>query len=190
MHESNRNMKTGLSKICLLLVGLSLSQGTRGGDVYIEVDTGAGTVTVLEAGAVLQVFEDIAIGRFGTTHDKQQGDNMTPLGNYHIGWITDDSGYYRFAGIDYPAYTDASRGLAKGIITRQQWAQIRRNHKSGKVPPQTTPLGGYLGIHGIGGGDIEVHREFNWTNGCIALTNEQMDRLLELVEVGTPVEIR
>ncbi len=89
-----------------------------------------------------------------------------------------------------PAYTDASRGLSDGTISRRQWQDIRRRHKTGKVPPQNTPLGGYLGIHGIGAGDIEVHRSFNWTNGCVALTNEQMDQLLELIGVGTPVEIR
>ena len=47
-----------------------------------------------------------------------------------------------------------------------------------------------IGIHGIGDGDRGVHRDFNWTNGCVALTNEEIDELLRWVKIGTPVEIR
>lgn len=67
---------------------------------------------------------------------------------------------------------------------------IRRAHKRGEVPPQNTGLGGLIGIHGIGAGDADMHREYNWTNGCVALTNEEIDRLVEWVDVGTLVEIR
>ena len=47
-----------------------------------------------------------------------------------------------------------------------------------------------IGIHGIGNGDIEVHKEYNWTNGCVALTNEEIDELVKWINIGTPVEIR
>jgi lipoprotein-anchoring transpeptidase ErfK/SrfK len=62
--------------------------------------------------------------------------------------------------------------------------------QAGKTPPQHTPLGGYIGIHGVGSGDPEVHRAYNWTNGCVALTNAQIDILAEWARAGTPVEIR
>ncbi len=102
MHGLNKHMKTGPFRICLLLYILLLAPAVQAQGVYVEVDTDSGTLTVLESGAVLQVFEDIAIGRFGTTRSKRQGDNKTPLGNFRIGWISEDSRYHRFAGIDYP----------------------------------------------------------------------------------------
>ena len=77
-----------------------------------------------------------------------------------------------------------------GDITEAQWQAIRRASAANRRPPQDTALGGYIGIHGTGDGDLRIHSEYNWTNGCIALTNEQIDRLLDWVRVGTPVEIR
>jgi hypothetical protein len=67
---------------------------------------------------------------------------------------------------------------------------VRRALRTNSVPPQNTPLGGFIGIHGIGIGDPKIHALFNWTEGCIALTNEQVDELAQWVHVGTPVTIR
>jgi len=159
-------------------------------EVRLVVDTREATLTVLEEGAVIHAFENIAIGRFGTTRYKKMGDNRTPLGTWRIGWITRNTRYHRFLGIDYPDMQTASRALFDGTIDFSLWERVRRDVESGRTPSQKTPLGGYLGIHGVGQGDLEVHRQFNWTNGCIALTNEQIDRLAEWVSVGTEVEIR
>ncbi|MCP5245074.1 MAG: L,D-transpeptidase, partial [Burkholderiales bacterium] len=47
-----------------------------------------------------------------------------------------------------------------------------------------------IGIHGIGRGDPEIHDQFHWTNGCIALTNEQIDQLGKWLKPGVMVKIR
>jgi hypothetical protein len=60
----------------------------------------------------------------------------------------------------------------------------------GETPPQDTPLGGHIGIHGIGSGDPLIHEAFNWTKGCIALTNKQIEQLVSLVPLGTKVIIK
>ena len=62
--------------------------------------------------------------------------------------------------------------------------------EGGRPPPQDTALGGYIGIHGVGAGDPAVHEDFNWTEGCVALTDAQIDALLRHITVGTAVEIR
>ena len=54
---------------------------------------------------------------------------------------------------------------------------------------QGRPLG-QLGIHGVGMGDMKVHETVNWTEGCIALTNEQVRDLAKWVVVGTRVVVR
>jgi hypothetical protein len=84
----------------------------------------------------------------------------------------------------------ADRALVDGDITEAQWQSIRRASKARLRPPQDTPLGGFIGIHGTGAGDPKIHGQYNWTSGCIALTNEQIDRLTNWVQIGTPVEIR
>ena len=61
------------------------------------------------------------------------------------------------------------------------------------MPPQNTRLGGYIGIHGVGEvtrEKMKIHRAVNWTDGCIALTNKDINTLRKYVSIGTPVIIR
>ena len=175
----------------MLMLAVLLAAGKAvAADVHVLVDTSAGTLSVLQGEEVLRVFDDIAIGRYGVTDARTRGDNMTPLGYFTIGWITSKSRYHRFLGLNYPDLESASRAFFKGMITKDEWLEIRRASKAGTRPPQNTRLGGMIGIHGVGAGDATVHKDYNWTNGCVALTNEEIDQLLEWVKVGTRVEIR
>ena len=176
--------------LCGLLILVACVSQAQAGDVRIVVDTGAGTLTLMRGSAVVKRFQDIAIGRYGKTYFKRQGDNKTPLGQYRVGWINRESRYYIFLGLTYPDQPAADRALQDERISEAQWQDIRRAHKAGKTPSQRTSLGGYIGIHGLGQGDMAVHQQYNWTNGCVALTNTQIDQLLKWVRIGTPVEIR
>lgn len=176
--------------LCGLLLLLAAVSHVEAGNTRILVDTGAETLTVMRGNTVIKTFADIAIGRYGKTYFKQQGDNKTPLGKYRVGWINRDSRYYIFLGLTYPDQPAADRALQDGRISEAHWQDIRRALEAGKAPPQNTPLGGYIGIHGLGQGDMAVHQQYNWTNGCVALTNGQLDQLLQWARIGTPVEIR
>ena len=182
-------MKSRLGAIVLLAL-LLFTGAAHADDTHIIIDTVAGTLTVVNEQGVLGTFRDISIGRYGTSLDKQRGDNRTPLGRFTIGWITENTRYHRFIGLNYPDLESASRAFYTGKIGKQDWLAIRRAAKEGVRPPQGTPLGGLIGIHGIGKGELDVHRAYNWTNGCVAITNEEIEQLLEWVEVGTVVEIR
>ena len=160
------------------------------GEIRVLVDTKADTLVVMKGDRVIRSYENIAIGRYGKTYFKVKGDNKTPLGKFKVGWVNKNTRYHRFLGLTYPDLPAADRALVDGRINESQWQAIRRASAAGKVPLQNTPLGGQIGIHGIGTGDREVHWEFNWTNGCVALTNEEIDELLQWVKIGTPVEIR
>jgi lipoprotein-anchoring transpeptidase ErfK/SrfK len=172
----------------LVLLAFAFEAGAAGVRIYIDTDTR--TLQVLEGDRVIATFNGIAIGRFGKTYFKTRGDNKTPLGNFRIGWIGKQTRYHRFLGLTYPDMEAADRALVDGRIDEAQWQEIRRAVQAGRTPPQNTPLGGLIGIHGVGNGDLEVHREYNWTNGCVALTNAQIDVLAEWAKIGTPVEIR
>jgi len=184
------NIRKILWKVLLYgLLALIVCQA-QAGSARIVIDTRAATLTVMRGDAVIKTFPDIAIGRYGKTYFRRQGDNKTPLGNYRIGWINRESRYYIFLGLTYPDRPAADRALVDERISEAQWQEIRRALEAGKIPPQHTPLGGYIGIHGLGQGDMTVHQQYNWTNGCVALTNAQIDQLLQWARVGTPVEIR
>jgi murein L,D-transpeptidase YafK len=180
-----------IAVIWLLLTSLvCIGQDTGLDNIRIVIDTKALTLQVLQDEREILAFSDIAIGRYGTSTDRRRGDNQTPLGHFSIAWITDNTSFYRFFGFRYPSKEYAERAFKAGHLDKKTWDQIRRALAAGRLPPQDTILGGNLGIHGIGKGDINVHKQYNWTNGCIALTNEQIDRLTVWIKIGTPVEIR
>lgn len=158
--------------------------------VRVVVDTADLTVTVYEADDVVARFENISIGRGGAAPDRQSKDRRTPLGEFRIARVKHDSDYHLFLGFDFPTTAHADRALARGWISFEDYREIALAAREARLPPQDTPLGGYLGIHGIGKGDLELHRRLNWTEGCIALTNEQVDQLARWVRLGTPVEVR
>jgi murein L,D-transpeptidase YafK len=177
----------------LLAGGLALppaGHGTATNGIWLRVDTQDATLTVMKGDKPQEVFRDIAIGRYGKTYFKKKGDHRTPLGRFTIAWIPQKSQYHRFLGLSYPDLERADRALVDGDITEAQWRAIRRASEARMRPPQDTPLGGFIGIHGTGAGDLKIHGQYNWTSGCIALTNNQIDRLTSWVRVGTPVEIR
>ena len=80
--------------------------------------------------------------------------------------------------------------LLRAKSARPQFDAIKKAHVEGQVPPQNTKLGGYVGIHGLGRGDPGIHHDLNWTRGCIAVTNAQMNQLMGLVGKGAIVRIR
>ncbi|HEY9149776.1 MAG TPA: L,D-transpeptidase [Gammaproteobacteria bacterium] len=154
------------------------------------MDTQTQTLSIRRGDEVIQTFAGIAIGRFGTTEAKRTLDGKTPLGEFRITRIAERTSFHRFFGLDYPNLTHAQAGLETGRISRAEFAAIRAALKQGATPPQLTALGGFIGIHGLGDGDPVVHEDFNWTNGCVALTNEQMDDLAQWVYEGMRVIIR
>jgi L,D-peptidoglycan transpeptidase YkuD (ErfK/YbiS/YcfS/YnhG family) len=76
------------------------------------------------------------------------------------------------------------------MIGQSTYNAIVDAEMAGQIPPQNTDLGGQIGIHGLGSASLSVHEEFDWTHGCIALTNDQIDRLSQYVEKGTLVTVK
>lgn len=157
---------------------------------WLLVDTTELTVTVMHGGQPRMTLHNIAIGRYGTSPEKRRGDNTTPLGRFRIAWIKRNSGFHRFIGLDYPDGARAERGFQKGLISKRELQAIHGAHRRGERPPQGTALGGQIGIHGLGQADPRVHESMNWTRGCVALTDQQVDALLSWARIGMAVEIR
>ncbi|WP_394752686.1 murein L,D-transpeptidase family protein [Crenothrix sp.] len=159
-------------------------------DIWLLVDTAARKIEIKEGQRTVETLDKIAIGRGGAGFKDHRGDDITPMGTYKIGWIGEKSAFRRFFGLTYPSVEDAQKALRKGMINQFTYNRISDAHRYEGIPPQNTPLGGQIGIHGLGTADPKVHEIFDWTHGCIALTNAQIDKLYEWIEPGTVVKIK
>ncbi|CUH78969.1 L,D-transpeptidase catalytic domain [Tritonibacter multivorans] len=133
----------------------------------LVVEKSARRLTAFHAGEPVLVL-DVALG-FAPTGDKeQQGDGKTPEGIFQIDRRNKRSAFYLSLGLDYPRPDDRARAAALGVDP---------------------------------GGDIFIHGQPNtlgslvtlpgdWTAGCVAVTNAEMDLLWSRVPLGTEVEIR
>jgi murein L,D-transpeptidase YafK len=157
--------------------------------VIVDVDSANRELRVLRGDMVLAVFNPISVGRWGVSDEKLLGDGKTPRGEFRVAWVQSSGEFGPFLGFDYPSLARAEKGLAANEIRQEEFDAIKQAHASGRIPPQSTRLGGYIGIHGLGRADPEIHHDLNWTKGCIAVTNTEMARLLKWVKVGTIVKI-
>ncbi len=108
----------------------------------------------------------------------------TPEGVFYVVKKNPYSQFYRALLLNYPNTEDAERGLKDGIINRQEYEAILRADHRGTPPPMATNLGGLIEIHGNGTGLAS-----NWTEGCVAVRDEDMDFMWPYVQEGTPVVI-
>jgi len=126
-------------------------------------------LTLLSKGEVIKTYK-IALGRNPVGPKERQGDNKTPEGTYIIDSRNRNSGYHLSLHISYPNENDIQRARELGVSP-----------------------GGDIMIHGLKNGFSWVgasHRECDWTNGCIAVTNQEMEEIYKFVPNGTIVEIR
>lgn len=121
---------------------------------------------------------------------ERQGDKRTPEGDFYICTKNDSKRFYKFLGLSYPGLKHAGQALQVGMITPRQYREIEQAHMERRKPTWETKLGGAVGLHGRMFEDPGVWtRRQNWTDGCIALSNADMDELFSIVSLGTPVTI-
>lgn len=124
---------------------------------------------LLSEGKIIRTYH-IALGPHPEGHKLQKDDGKTPEGLYVIDGRNSQSTYHRSLHISYPSQAD-----------------IRRANQE-KVNP-----GGDIMIHGIrnGFGWFGLfHPKMDWTQGCIAVTNQEIEEIWDLVKNGTPIEIK
>jgi murein L,D-transpeptidase YafK len=135
----------------------------------------------------------VAFGKGGSGSKRQLGDNKTPTGTYKILEFRENSRFHLFMQISYPNTIDAWYGYKNNLIDGKEFKDIVKAATSNVLPPQNTSLGGYLGLHGIGEVNEEklsIHDRHNWTEGCIALKNEEITEIRQYVSIGTTILIK
>jgi murein L,D-transpeptidase YafK len=127
---------------------------------------------------------------------KITGDQKTPEGDYFICSKSTESRFHRFLGISYPGAADAQNAFEHGVISLDDRDAIIRSAQSGKAPPWNTKLGGWVGIHGYPTDwrkrlwvILYYPKPDNWTDGCVAMWNFEVEELFNRVAIGTPVKI-
>lgn len=183
-------LPTALLGILLAVLGRPISAFAAGDPPWLLVDTARLTLTVMRSNEPHLTLHNLSIGRAGATMEKYRGDNMTPVGRFRVTHIESDTPFHRFVGLSYPDVERANTGRTRSAISEQEFQAIESAHRVGKAPPQNTSLGGHIGIHGVGRANPEIHEAMNWTRGCVALTDRQIDSLMPWLEVGMVVEIR
>lgn len=156
---------------------------------WVVVNTARGTVTVHRDNQTVLKLKGASFGRGGVSDVHLEGDGSTPRGIFRIVRINHNSRFKLFFELNYPTVRQARLGYRRGLISQHVLRQIEHATSAGDLPPQHTRLGGDIGIHGLGDGSLWMHRRFNWTNGCVALTNQQIEKLAQWLEIGTRVVI-
>ncbi|APE31957.1 hypothetical protein BOX17_13940 [Halomonas aestuarii] len=157
---------------------------------WVLVEDSEASLRVYQGNRLLERFEPVSLGRGGAKAQRQRGGRATPLGEFRVNRFNRESKFHIFIGLDYPTPTHARMALESGVYSQQDYDDYFSYYRRHGYPPQDTVLGGFIGIHGLGEGDPEIHRRFNWTDGCVAVTDPQVERLSSLIDIGTRVVIR
>lgn len=185
-------MSGWISAVAVLALLTSVTSFATESHYSLEVHKSSQQLIVKEGDQIIKRFH-ISIGRGGDGAKRQRGDNKTPIGMYKIVEFKENSQFHFFMLINYPNQLDAWHGYIDNLIDAKQFKEIVAADWNNELPPQDTVLGGYIGLHGIGEvteEKLSMHGQQNWTEGCIALTNEEISELRDYVAIGTSIEIK
>ena len=155
--------------ILLLFIGMLAAETSVTKADQVIVVKSQHTLTLLSQGKVLRTYK-VALGGAPIGAKAQQGDHKTPEGHYILDRRNAKSRFYKSIHVSYPNEEDKQRAARIGVSP-----------------------GGDIMIHGLPNGFGwlgKSHRDRDWTDGCIAVTDLEMDEFWDLVPDGTPIEIR
>jgi murein L,D-transpeptidase YafK len=126
-------------------------------------------LTLYQAGFPVGVYR-IALGKQPVGDKREVGDNRTPEGVFYIDYKNPDSKYHLALHISYPDAAHIARARARGV-----------------------KAGGDVMIHGLPAAYANLggkHSEYDWTEGCIAVTNAEIEQIWGAVPRGSPIQIK
>jgi murein L,D-transpeptidase YafK len=158
--------------LVVAVVAAMIIRNRRGTELHADrilVEKSARRLTLLRNGQPVKTYA-VALGRSPTGHKEQEGDGRTPEGTYTIDFHKPDSDYHLALHISYPNADDIARAAERGVSA-----------------------GSDIMIHGLRNGTGAIgaaHRLRDWTAGCIAVTDGEIEEIYRAVADGTPIEIR
>ncbi len=170
-----------LKRILPAIAGVAIALtavGPGAAEARAAEDLKADRILVLKADRKMILYREdvviitykIALGRSPKGHKTQRGDGKTPEGKYIISGRNPKSRFHLSLRINYPRPQDLVKARELGVDP-----------------------GGDIMIHGLPPDYAflgSLHRLVDWTEGCIAVTNDEIENIWKLVPIGTPIEIR
>lgn len=153
--------------VLILILAAGTAQAAEKADLVV-VNKSKARLYLLCRHKVLASFH-VAFGANPHGHKHREGDERTPEGRYLLDYKKADSAFYKAIHISYPSTRDIARAKRLGVSP-----------------------GGAIMIHGQKNGlgwMAPITQRMNWTDGCIALANKDMDVVWDAVDAGTPIEI-
>lgn len=155
---------------CLLLVGRRMRPAlpAEAKADRIVIEKARHRLTLYQGQTAIRDYP-VSIGRGGLGPKRQEGDRLTPEGSYRVESRNAGSDYHRALKVSYPDAADIAAAQARGVSA-----------------------GSEIMIHGLRNGFGWFgtwHRQVDWTLGCIALTNAEIEEIWRVVPDGTPIEI-
>ena len=148
---------------------------------HLVISKSKRTLEVFDGGTKIKSLK-IVLG-FDPKGDKEtEGDGRTPEGDFVVFTKNPKSKFHLSLGVSYPGKEDAIRGLKQNLISQEEHDEIIAAIAEQRMPLQKTKLGGEIYIHG--GGTAS-----DWTDGCVALDDQQMTELFDAIPVGAKVTI-
>lgn len=158
-------MKHALFGLILLFPAICLGMDKAD---FVVVKKSESRLYLMTEGRVIKKYP-VSFGSNPKGHKYQKGDKRTPEGFYFLDYKKEDSAFYKSIHISYPNETDIKQAIKRGLDP-----------------------GGMIMIHGQPNDHVQLSiasNKYNWTDGCIALTNKDMDEVWQAVEDGTPIRI-
>lgn len=125
----------------------------------------------------------VGLGFHPTGDKEREGDGRTPEGDFLVCQKHSSNRFHKSLGLNYPGRKHAERAFFAGVLSPPEFKDILVAYERKTTPPWNTKLGGQIYIHGAGA-------QRDWTQGCVALYNSDIDELFEIAAIGTPVHIR
>jgi len=161
------------------------------GEPRLVISKSRYTLTLYKGTTMIKTYKAVFGGGYSDGDKRMSGDRRTPEGEFYVCTMSHSKRFYKFIGLSYPALKHAESGLQNRLITREEYALIKKAINTQQPPPWGTRLGGAIGIHGRmpHDGSSQQRTGVNWTDGCIALANTDVEELFSVVSPGTPVTV-
>ena len=160
--------------VVLLSASTPAAAGPPSGVTRVLVKKNAHEIRLYQGELLLKTYR-VAIGPGGAGNKHMEGDKVTPVGHYHVLWRM-PSQVHVFLRLDYPNAEDKAR--------------FDEARAAGTLPKGAT-IGGDIGIHGAPAAKEwkSLHKTVDWTLGCVALDDAEIDEIAAAVKDGTPVDV-
>jgi murein L,D-transpeptidase YafK len=160
------------SSVILACLAFATPSASKGAEHEIRVSKAAHRLDLVEGDRTVKTYR-VAIGPGGLGPKHMEGDRVTPVGTYRI--LGRFKLFHQFLSLSYPNAED-----------RRRHAELQK----ARVVPAGVGVGGGIGIHGAGGREWDgIHKETDWTLGCIALDDAEVDEIAAWAKDGTRVVI-